>query len=227
MKTRMSFGGMGDQDSESKFDLTGTVVDPGGLTVVSFVATDPSSLYRAYLESAGDEDNRLKLETQLTGVKILLDDGTELPAEVALRDKDLDLAFIRPKTKPAQPLPAVDLARAGQADVLDQVITLNRLGQAAGRAYAVSVERISAVVRKPRLFYIPDSTMTTTTLGSPAFLPDGRLLGIFVLRSVRTDSSETSPFNPMAGGQTSIILPAEHVLKVAKQALEAADEAAR
>src|SRR2546422_4160959 len=37
------------------------------------------------------------------------DDGTEIPAEIVLRDRDLDLAFIRPKTKPANPMPAVDL----------------------------------------------------------------------------------------------------------------------
>ncbi len=224
MKTRMSVGGMGGQENESKYDLAGTVVDPSGLTVVSFTATDPTSLWQRYLESADSEETRFKFDTKLTDVKILLDDGTELPARVVLRDRDLDLAFLQPKTKPAAPLPAVDLTRAGAADVLDQVITLNRLGEAAGRAHAASIERISAVVRKPRLFYVPDSTMTTTTLGSPAFLPDGRLLGIFVMRSVPTAGGESAPFGLMAGGQTSIIVPAADVLKVARQALEAGAE---
>ena len=117
-------------------------------------------------------------------MKILLDDGTELPAEIVLRDKDLDLAFIRPKTKPASPMAAVDLTKSAPAQLLDQVITLNRLNSAAGRAYAASVERISAVIQKPRTFYIPDSTMTSTTLGSPAFALDGNIVGVMVMRAV-------------------------------------------
>ena len=74
------------------------------------------------------------MESELSDVKIVLDDGTEVPAEVVLRDKDNDLAFIRPKTKPAAPMAALDLANSGKADILDQVISLTRLGSAAGRA---------------------------------------------------------------------------------------------
>ena len=217
MKAKMSFSGVGDQSNESKGDLTGTVIDASGLTVLALSATDPTSMLSGLLGDQDDDDMKFKFDAELTDVKILLEDGTELPAEVVLRDKDLDLAFIRPKTKPAQPMPAVDLANAGQADVLDQVITLNRLGRAAGRAYAASVERISAVVQKPRLFYVPESTMTTTTLGSPAFLPDGKILGICVIRMVGTDGGGMGPFNLQPQGLTGIILPAAEVLKVAKQ----------
>ena len=39
---------------------------------------------------------------------------------------------------------------------------LMRSNSAAGRAYAASVERINAVIQKPRTFYIPDSSMTAT-----------------------------------------------------------------
>ena len=114
-------------------------------------------------------------------MKILLTDGTEVPAEIVLRDKDLDLAFIRPKSKATSPMAAVDFSKSAPAQMLDEVITLNRLNSAAGRAYAASVERISAVIQKPRTFYIPDSTMTSTTLGSPAFALDGKIVGLMVM----------------------------------------------
>jgi hypothetical protein len=227
MKAKMSFGGMGDQGDESKQDLTGTVIDPSGLTVLALSATDPTSMFPGLLGGQEDEDMKFKFDTELTDVKILLEDGTELPAEVVLRDKDLDLAFIRPKTKPAQPMPAVDLTHAGQADVLDQVITLNRLGRAAGRAYAASVERLSAVVQKPRLFYVPESTMTTTALGSPAFLLDGKILGICVVRAVNSDGDGMGLFSLQPEGLTGIILPAADVLKVAQQAPAAKGDAAK
>jgi hypothetical protein len=116
---------------------------------------------------------------------------------------------------------ALDLSKSATAQVLDQVITLNRLGKAAGRAYAASVERISAVVQKPRLFYIPGSEMTSTTLGSPAFGLDGNVLGVFVMRSVNQKDAGLSMFNFRPQGLTTIILPAADILKAAKQAPEA------
>ncbi len=174
----MSYSGAS-RSSENRQDLTGTVLDPSGLTVLALSACDPSEMYQRMMS---EEAAKYKLETEVTDIKILLDDGTEIPAEIVLRDKDLDLAFIRPKTKPASPMAAVDLSKSAPAQLLDEVITLNRLNSAAGRAYAASVERISAVIQKPRTFYIPDSTMTSTTLGSPAFALDGKLVGIFVMR---------------------------------------------
>jgi hypothetical protein len=156
-----------------------------------------------------------KVQTEVSDIKMLLDDGTELPAEIVLRDNDLDLAFLRPKTKPASPMTAVDLSKSGPAQVLDEVVTLNRLNKAASRAYAASIEHIAAVIQKPRTFYIPDATMSATSLGCPAFLPDGRILGVFVIRAVSSEGEGTSNYRQ---NLTSIILPAEDILKGAKQA---------
>jgi hypothetical protein len=97
--------------------------------------------------------------------------------------------------------------------VLDEVVALNRLNSAASRAYSASLERISAVVQKPRTFYIPDSTMSATTMGSPAFLMNGNCLGVFVMRAVSSTSGRAN--------LTAIILPADDILKGAKQAPEA------
>jgi hypothetical protein len=139
-----------------------------------------------------------------------------------LRDKDNDLAFIRPKTKPAAPMAALDLTKSGKADILDQVISLTRLGSAAGRAYSASVERISAIVSKPRLFYVPETSATTTTMGAPAFTLDGKPLGLFVIRSLKGKDAGGG-LGAMFGGiqgesVTGIILPAAEILKAAKQA---------
>jgi hypothetical protein len=112
---------------------------------------------------------------------------------------------------------AIDLTKSATAQVLETVISLNRLGRAASRAYSASLERISAVVTRPRTFYIPDSTMTATTSGSPAFALDGRVVGIFVLRALSSAGSAAS----RSDNSTYIILPAEDVLKAAKQAPEA------
>jgi hypothetical protein len=187
-------------------DITGTVIDPSGLTVVALSSCDPYELSRRMAPEA-------RIETEISNVRILLNDGTELPSDIVLRDRDLDLAFIRPKTRPAQPMTAVDLTQAGTAQVLDQVVALNRLNKAASRAYAASIERITAVIQKPRTFYVPDSTMTATESGAPAFTLDGKMLGLFVMRSVPGGG-------PQGGNVTAIILPTEDILKGAKQAPE-------
>jgi hypothetical protein len=221
VKSKFSMGGMGGQSNESRQDVTGSVVDPSGLTVVSLSATDPGQVMQNMLSGMSDEDMKLKMDTELSDLKILLEDGTEVPAEVVLRDKDKDLAFIRPKAKLTTMLSALDLTKTAKAEVLDQVIALNRLGNAAGRAYAASVERISAVVERPRLFYVPETSMTTTTLGAPAFTVDGKLLGLFVMRSLRGGGGGGAGLLGMLGMQaqsmTAIILPADDILKAVKQ----------
>jgi hypothetical protein len=211
---KVSYPGAG-KSTENKQDLTGTVVDPSGLTVLALSACDPTEMYQRMMS---EEASKFKLDIEVTDLKILLDDGTEIPSEIVLRDKDWDLAFIRPKTRPASPMAAVDLVKAAPAQVLDQVITLNRLNSAAGRAYAASVERISAVIQKPRTFYIPDSSMTSTTLGSPAFALDGNIVGVFVMRAI---SARGAGGRNYRDSMTTIILPAEDILKGAKQAPEA------
>lgn len=217
-KMTTSAGGKTSEPREGKQDITGTVVDPSGLTVLALSAADPSEMYkRMYPASSG-----YKIEIEVSDVKILLDDGTEIPAEIVLRDKDLDLAFIRPKAKPAHPMPAVDLSKAAPAQMLDELITINRLGRAAGRVHAASVELVSAVVQKPRTFYIPDSKMTGTALGSPAFALDGRIVGIVVMRTINAGGGGMGNFQP--DNATSIILPAEDIAKAAKQAPEAKGE---
>jgi hypothetical protein len=213
LKMTYSSSGQPSAPQETKQEATGTVVDPSGLTVLALSACDPSDMYQRVMS----QQSRYKVDSEVSDVKILLDDGSELPAEIVLRDKDLDLAFIRPKTKPATPMAAVDLNRSAPAQVLDEVMTLNRLNKAASRAYAASIEHIAAVVQKPRMFYIPDSTATATTLGSPAFLLDGKVLGVFVMRAVSSGSGGAYNYRQNV---TSIILPAQEILKAAKQAPE-------
>jgi len=209
-KISVAMAGRSRPPQEGKQETTGTVVDPSGLTVLALSACDPSDLY----QRMGSE---MKIETELSDIKILTDDGGEIPAEIVLRDKDLDLAFIRPKTKVATPMAAVDLSKSSPAQVLDQVITLNRLNRASARAHAASIERITAVVQKPRTFYIPDSSMTATGVGSPVFSLGGDIVGVVVMRAVNSAGSGSNQRENIA----TIILPAEDVLKGAKQAPEA------
>jgi len=218
VKTKFSMGGTGGQANESRQDVTGTIIDPSGLTVLSLAATDPGQMMQSVMSGMSDDDSKFKLETELSDVKMLLEDGTEVPSEVVLRDKDLDLAFVRPKVKLTAQLSPLDLSKSGKVDILDQVIALNRLGNAAGRAYAASVERISAVVERPRLFYVPETSFTTTSLGAPAFTLDGKLVGLFVMRTLKSRGGAGMGMMGMQPQNVAgIIVPADDILKAAKQ----------
>lgn len=197
--------------NESHHAISGTVVAPTGLVALSLSAVDPG---QALKNMVAAQNPQLKVDVSLEEVEILLEDGTKASADVVFRDKDLDLAFVRPKTKLAAPMTALDLSQSGKADVLDEVIALNRLGRAAGWSYSASLERISAVVQQPYLFYIPDANMTTASLGAPAFTLDGKFLGIFL---IRTSSSRTASgaLDTPAEGVTAVILPVAEISKAA------------
>jgi S1-C subfamily serine protease len=220
--------GSHDQKSESKTETTGTVIDPSGLTVVSLTTTDPSSAvketYARAMAARGADMSQFKFESELSDVKIVLADGTEIPAEVVLRDKDLDLAYLRPSEKPAKPLSFVDLAQDAKTQMLDEVIVVNRLGRVANRVPAISIGRIEAIVDKPRTFYVLGQSMWGYALGSPVFSLDGKLIGILFLRSAKTQTDQASGFmfsNLSVYGMMPIILPASDIVDGAKQALEA------
>ena len=213
VKQKFSMQGRPSQENESKIDATGTVIGADGLTVVSLSSTDPTSIYRNMMSG---EDQDFQMDSEVSDIRIMLANNKELRAQVVLRDNDLDLAFIRPVEKPAEPLVFVDLNNSGTVQILDQVVTINRLGKVANRVHSASFERIEAVVEKPRLFYIPGDEPTNTANGSPAFTPDGKLVGVFVLRSIR----DTGGGDSMFGGNsniTPIILPASDILEGSKQ----------
>jgi len=219
VKSKYSMMGMGSEEQESKQESTGFVIDPTGLVVLPLSSTDPGGMLESMMSAMGGEGNQPKIETTIGDVKVLLDDGKEIAAQVVLRDKDLDLAFVRTSEKPADPLPCIDLGQSGEAQVLDQVVALNRLGKVANRSSSVSLERIEAIVRKPRTFYLPGNDPTHSGLGSPVFTLDGKALGMLVMRTIKGESAGSfMDMMDMANGMLSIVLPAADILEAAKQA---------
>jgi len=227
IKQSMSFNGR-DQKSENKSETTGTIIDPSGLTVVSLATTDPSGAikdtYMRAIAARGGDMSQFKFDSELSDVKIVLSDGTEMAADVVLRDKDLDLAYLRPSDKPAKPLPFIDLKHDGKAQILDEVIVVNRLNQAANRAPAISIGRIEAIVDKPRTFYLLGESMWAYSLGAPVFSLDGKLVGIIFLRTAKSQADPMSGFmfsNLSQMGMMPAVLPASDILDEVKQALDA------
>src|SRR5436190_20001376 len=56
LKSKFSMPGRGAESNESRQDVTGTVVDPSGLTVLSLTATDPGQMLQTMLSGGSDEE---------------------------------------------------------------------------------------------------------------------------------------------------------------------------
>ena len=198
-------------------ECTGTVLDESGLTVLSLSNIDPTEMLRSMTRMSGQD---FEVSSEITGAEILREDGSELEAKVVLRDKHLDLAFVRPRETLDTPMAHVDISTPGKPQLLDQLVVLNRLGKVARRTHSASIEWVEAIVDKPRTFYIPGTQPTHSALGSPAFTLDGAFVGVLVTRTIQDDSGG-SMFGMFGGGNQNtlgIIVPVDDIMEGAQQA---------
>ncbi len=227
VKTRMSFNGQ-DRNEETKSETIGTVVDASGLTAISLSAIDPSKTVDAMAAQQSRRSGTkvdVKVDSEVTDVDIVLADGSELPASVALRDKDLDLALVMPSTKPAHELEHVDLSGNAVPQMLEQMVAIYRLGKMANRTPTGSIERINAVIAGPRPYYVLGAGQGSSGIGSPVFNLDGAIVGLILLRAVppEDDGNIGTMFNGSTGmGLLPITVPVSQLRDSVAQALEAA-----
>jgi len=217
---RMSMGGREMNSSDESVDTVGTVIHPSGLTVLSLSTMNPGAMMTRIMGSAGGSGAQVGITSEPTDVKMRLPDGREFTAKIVLRDEDLDLAFIRPTSPLDKPLVAVNLAESARPSLLDEVVVISRLGRVGGWTSAASLHGIGAVIEKPRTFFVLSGT--PTAMGTPAFSPDGRIVGLLTMRQV--DAGRSGMFAMIGGteglGLLAVILPAADVMEIAKQAPE-------
>ncbi len=209
----------GEQNTDDdKSETIGTVIDPSGLIVASLATADPAET----LDGMAREHQDMKITTEIIDLTIRTADGKEMPGKIVLRDKDLDLAFIRPVKKPATPLPALDLKTGTAPGLLDEMAIIYRLGNIASHAVCITLDRLQAVVQKPRTFYVPGIAAMSTRLGAPVFGLDGNPIGILLLRTAPESTASTSSSSGGIGGSNMlyIILPAADIMDAAKEAPE-------
>ena len=210
VKMRVAYEGEEVDEDESSNELTATVIDPSGLALCALSEVDPTHMIELWQE----EDPNYKIDAQVTDLKFVFPDGKEVPAKIVLRDRDLDLAFIRPTTPPDEPFAAVDLAQAAQPQVMDEIVVLGRLGDVANRETWLALDRITAIITKPRTLYIAGLDVWVAGLGVPAFTLDGKAVGITVMRAISAAGSVGGSGN----SSVPVIMPAAGILEVAQQA---------
>lgn len=192
-------------DEETKVESLATIVDPAGLAVAVLSQLDPARGLNGRTVRTVHGPVKVDAVATLKEVKLILADGTEVPADVVLKDVDLDLAFIRikPASKEAKgaSFPAVDLQDSAPGKILDEVVTVTRLDEVFNRAPNVFPGYINMITKKPRVFL----RATGATGGCPTFTHEGKIIGITAGRLVKGKPSAAA------------IIPAAEVLEVVKQ----------
>ncbi len=226
LKQKTAIGGEEMQAEDTQIEVTGTVVHASGLVVVSESEIDPNSLF-AELGEEFSSRFEINSQTEYGEVKILLEDGKEIPARLVLRDKDLDLAFIAPKEKDPK-LPFIDFAKAKPPEIFDDLLVLGRLGRNLNRAPAIIAARHSATIKKPRVFHIlsPLPGIIDNGIGCPVFDAAGAPLGLLLKRRGGTPAASIFNFVEGFAGPAVVLLPGEDIKEVAAQALSEAEKGA-
>ncbi len=201
-KVRVNQGGR-EQNQDSRIQALVTIIDSSGLGVMSLTSLDPGEMLSAQMSRGRAAGAGVSVSTEASDLRYRMPDGKELPVRVVLRDKDLDLAFLRPVEKPAAPVAAIDLP-AARPSVVDAVVELRRLPETAGWQSTALFHTVQAVVEKPRTFFL----LTGGAVGSPVFDTRSRFVGVILRLRNEADAASALP----------IVLPASDIREVAKQA---------
>lgn len=210
-KTTMAFEGQSStRDSQS--EIPGVVISPEGLTVTSLAAGDSSSMF------GGPAGEGASARSDITEAKLIVANGDEIDAKVVLRDKDLDLLFLRPIKKLARPMKWVDLRKSTRVGLLDPVVLLTRLGKVVNRTLGAKLLYVQGVVEKPRKRYVISNDFLGGDFGSPVMALDGRIVGLLVVKVARLNTDTVDSPRSLSEGMASVVVTAADLLKTAAQA---------
>lgn len=216
-------------EEENQYEVTGSVIDASGLTVVSAQSIDPAAMIKAFFSSTGraTSPDQLKFDSDITQTTMIMKDGTEIEADIVLKDMDLDFAFVRPRktSEPFTFIPTKPLKKP--LEVLQDVFAIQRLDRSRNRVTSVTLGMVQAVVKGPRTFYLPNQEFMVNSLGCIAFTADGQPAGLIVSmpRTNTGDKGMSALIGLITGGgmggSVPILRPLEDLQDGIQQAKEA------
>ena len=147
-----------------------------------------------------------------------------------LQDDDLALTVLAPAPAAGTKtpiLPFLPLKSGVRADLFDDLLTISRLDRDHHYTLTAETSKITGVVMQPHPFYLADGNLGgQNILGAPAFLADGRLLGLLAMTPqkaqsrARTGGAMQSEINIKQ--ELIRIVPVDPVAELVEQAHKAA-----
>lgn len=142
MEANTQVGSDAEPMDSGKNTATAVVVSSDGLLITTLSAVDPLSML-------GDRVTGDEFRLKVSGLKVVLPDATEMPAQVLLRDKLTGFAVIKLNDKPKQPLAVLPLDAVKPLDVGDDVFLVDRLGPDMENLCVVSAQMVMARLSNP------------------------------------------------------------------------------
>ena len=196
-------------DEEVKVEAMATLVQTNGLAVTVLSQLDPARAMNGRSLRTSHGPVKVEAVSSLKEIKVVMADGTEIPADLVLKDTDLDLAVIRNKTASKEAkgviFPIVDLKNSTTPEMLDSVVSITRMDEVFNRVANVLPGHINMITKTPRVFL----RASGATGGCPTFSFDGKLIGITAGRLVKGHLPSAA------------IIPAADVAEIVEQAVNA------
>lgn len=203
------------QSQEDKIEGLATCIDPSGTLVSSLSLIDKASAIDGKEVNTPMGKIKLSAKSEISDIKIVMPDGTEIPAEITLKDPDQDLAFIQikadaPEAKDKK-LSAIDLSNSVVPEILDDVLLVSRLDKTYNNESSALKCHIMGKTTKPRLrMRIPISAMPEF-IGVPVVSTEGPVVGLMVMGKGNAELTQGD------NTPSPTVIPASDILKVAKQ----------
>ncbi len=202
-------GGFGGEEMNEENEVAGVLIDASGIVLLS------SSSMFGY-EGMG-------FQVRPSDIKVFVGDDTEgMAAEVMVRDRDRDLAWLRITDDVEEDLPSIDFASGAEATLGQTMLQVWKLDKFFDRAPYVSEAKVAATVTKPRPLFVASGEVN---MGLPVFNESGQPLGLVVMQLPTQEEMEAisaNMFGQMVFGQT--VLPAAEVHKATAAALASLED---
>jgi S1-C subfamily serine protease len=191
---------------ERKVEIIATVLNKEGLMVAPLSTLDVAASMDGRTVNTPSGPLTITAKSDIKEIKIIMPDGTETDAKIALKDADLDLVFLKPEKK-ADNFTPIDTKNSATMNLLDDVIVLGRMGKELNREPMVLTGEVISLIKKPRFF----GKISAPATGMPVFNDQGKFLGIGINRLTSKSSGEAN----LSG--SAVLLPAADIAESASQ----------
>jgi len=204
----------------------GMAVDPSGLVLVGgHIFPDP---YDRSMNAGIISMSREKSQPRDFRVEV---DGTKLPAEIIVHDKDLNMALLRIRSEKTLNLPVIEFDESATLEIADRFHVMTMLSEKYEFQKSFRSGRIRGIVGKSKKRYLQNAVSGFSginmaqeqVMGGPVFDSLGRVIGIMGLEPAKPPKEKRTTglqardvssqiFISSMRPQTPLILRAEELL---------------
>ncbi|MEK6643351.1 MAG: serine protease [Planctomycetota bacterium] len=202
-------GQFGNRESEA--EITGVMVDAGGLVLCGNTRFGSPRMMRSIGGSATPTD-----------IKVLIGDDIDgLEAKVLARDSELDLAWVQIKKPGDRKFACLDMSKSIAPEVGQRILALRKMAKYFDRILTVSEGRLAGKTKKPRDLLVPTG-LGGLEPGLPVFSASGQIVGIAVIQMPEDEELQGMAFTGIGRDiSNGLILPTMEVVKATARAKEA------